>query len=375
MSKFLVFSDIHIHPWSAFSSVDKNGVNTRLLETVSILKQVIQKAEDESCDGILFSGDFFHTSKIEATTMDVAFRTIRRSSLPIVMIPGNHDESSKMADFHTLRSFTSRHRILLDHKEGLTTVIQGKKIAGIPYLPETKLLHDEVKKLGKKQDILLIHTGFANALEGADYISKQRDLPKAEDFKNAAGVVVAGHYHNPQFFPPGVEVAEQNTPEAARMKPGTVLIPGAPMHHSFGDSSSKKRGCWILNLGKEVMHFRPLKFPRFVKLDETEEKTLYKEADLEAIVKGNYVSATLSPERTKEDEEVIRQLLIKHSKGFVLKRQRKIKAKNRLNLSLDMERPDLLKQYLSKTADKSKRKGLYKVGMELIAKAEKELGG
>jgi DNA repair exonuclease SbcCD nuclease subunit len=156
-----------------------------------------------------------------------------------------------------------------------------------------------------------------------------------------------------------------------KMEPGTVLIPGAPLHHNFGDSRSR-RGCWTLDFKKHQMEFKQLRAPEFVVLDETVEGQEEFYDVLPALVRGNYVSMTV---RSKEREDFCREVLTQEAKGFILKRTRISKPKNRLDLTLDMKRSSLLKQYLRKTTPKAGRKILYKVGMDLISRAEKELGG
>lgn len=96
MTKFLVFSDLHIHNYKQF-----NKGNGRLFNTLSVLRNVFQRAEKEGIKTILFTGDLF--DKFGVMSNFVVNRTLetfrnlfsKYSTITFITLSGNHDFSTK----------------------------------------------------------------------------------------------------------------------------------------------------------------------------------------------------------------------------------------------------------------------------------------
>lgn len=162
--RFGIFSDIHIHNWTAFSKTTKGGLNSRLVGITNLLRRMLSEFEKANVEAVLFTGDLFHVKKIDIETYDLTARVLKSSKLPIIMIPGNHDEADKMADFHSLRAMGRKSIHVLDSREGNEFQMGGLRIVGIPYCPNKQDMLQSVRSLCKKRtDILLLHTGFAGA--------------------------------------------------------------------------------------------------------------------------------------------------------------------------------------------------------------------
>jgi DNA repair exonuclease SbcCD nuclease subunit len=242
MTKFLIFSDLHLHPFQAFHKI-VNGVNSRLLEIANVLDTIIDLAHKENCDAILFGGDFFHTRIVERETLALAGSILKKSEIPIIAISGNHDQS-KDALYSAVESLRGLVTIL--NNEEIT--IAGTNIRGIPYTTNKIEIKEE-------PDILLLHTGIGGAKMGADFVDNtSRPL---EEINRLANIVICGHFHLPQLF--------KNPPIVG----GFVLIPGSPVQHNFGDEG-QDRGCWILD--NENLRFEPISGPTFGTMTEEESK-------------------------------------------------------------------------------------------------------
>src|SRR6266478_620231 len=271
MPKFKIFSDIHVHPWTAFAKITKSGLNSRLAEIVGVLKKIIEATHEESCDAILFSGDLFHVPKTDAVTMDLVARALRRSEIPIVMIPGNHDEAEKMAHYHTMRSLHGLAKcIVVDDREGRSVEISGTKIGGIPFTSSNRDFYRCLARL-QDSDLVLAHTGFAGATAGFDYIADQKHFVQPHRMKledTRIKLVIAGHFHQPQMMSPenGYDSRKIVDEESVRkFKEGSILVPGAPVQHNYGDIGSL-RGSWTLDLERKSLKFIPSHCPNFVRL-------------------------------------------------------------------------------------------------------------
>jgi len=56
----LIFGDLHDHNYREFSKLDKNGMNTRLLEGVFALANITLSGLEEKVDEVWFVGDLYH---------------------------------------------------------------------------------------------------------------------------------------------------------------------------------------------------------------------------------------------------------------------------------------------------------------------------
>lgn len=371
MAKFKLFSDIHIHPWTAFAKLTKKGVNTRLVEIIEEVARIIAAAHEENCDAILCSGDLFHVPKVDAVTMDLTATLLRQSRIPIVMIPGNHDEASKMAQFHTLRSLHGNGKIIvLDDREGSTTRISGTKIRGIPYTTSRKALLESLDSC-RDADIVLCHTGFAGATAGFDYIADQKNFVQAHKLgleDSNIKLLVAGHFHQPQLMRPKDRYKSKRVEkdyEDERVKQGTILIPGAPVQHNFGDCGSL-RGSWTFSTSNMSLRFLPGTCPKFVKV-----RFVPEERDSFARkIRANYVSCKVTEEVHLQD---VREILQSEAKGFTIdlvSDTEKQGHKDRPRLRLEDRQDKTLKRYIKRSADSGDQKALLRTGLKLIQEAE-----
>lgn len=327
MAKFAIFSDLHIHPFLQFSTL-RDGLNSRLVEIAGILACVLDGAMLEGCDAVLFAGDWFHTKRIDAETLDTAARTLMRYDIPIIAISGNHDESDAMGRFSSLNALRGRIRVLEDQK----CRVDGVTISGHPFVRDRALMRS---KLSKGSDIVLIHHGISNALMGSDFVSDEgfMDVDSLLDMANL--ITISGHYHMPQWFcKTNSMVFDQE--QTIVLNKGSLLIPGAPLQHNFGDAG-QSRGMWILDCDEERLTFQPLPGPRFIKADHntTPDRT----------PGTKYVSLELPAGMEKEE---IDRLKAKWGEAQILVNFKKneTKSEQRIDVSLTSTIDDVLEKYV-----------------------------
>src|SRR5690349_2871410 len=109
MGKVLVFSDIHLHVWKNYSKILDNGLNSRLVDGINVIKQIENYICNNSIDLVLFTGDFFHVKRqIYVQAFNAAYLAISSladTGVPIVAIVGNHDQADKSGASHSLLAF------------------------------------------------------------------------------------------------------------------------------------------------------------------------------------------------------------------------------------------------------------------------------
>jgi len=105
MSKIAVCADIHLHPFSQFSTT-VDGVNSRQAWTRSALDCVVKRAVDHEADGICVLGDVFHSrGKVDTASLVIFKRWLDvcvANGLFVTLIAGNHDQSDVQANFNVL---------------------------------------------------------------------------------------------------------------------------------------------------------------------------------------------------------------------------------------------------------------------------------
>jgi len=362
MAKFLVFSDLHAYRWPAFAHLSKRGVNSRLLSIISVLKNILQASKDNNCDAILFAGDLFHTPKIDVTEYDLVARQLRASPIPIVMIPGNHDEAEAGPHYHSMRALVGKGRILLDPREGCITKQGDTVIGGIPFCKDVL---SEMKAI-RGADIILMHTGFAGAQAGFDYIAEQKKFLQASKlYKYDYRLIIAGHFHTPQLIYKREEYPTPcNDGVEYPIRNKLILIPGAPLPHTFGDVGP--RGYWIID--DKRAKFTKMGAPQFVKLDPSRESHMTVDL-LRSLIAGNYVHYTA---HSMEEYKMAHEILSVDAVGFsiTLEEKRKKEA-NRINICLDTPRLKALKRYVkANPMHKIDNDRLIDIGLNLLSMAE-----
>jgi len=263
--RLVIFSDLHVHAWAAYSQLDSDGVNTRLKDTLKVLEIVRDTARDEYADAVIFAGDLFHVQKIDAEVLALTGKALEgfgELACPVLAIEGNHDQASRVRELTS----TSALRIPKNWKwlRASSVTIKGYTIWGAPFG------HEELPDVDA--DVAVMHRGIHGATI-SDYFQSpfEHDLNPEDASKYASRLVIAGHYHRPQKID----------------SPTPILVPGSPLQHTWGDMG-EDRGIWVIDITDDYdkydhgikTEFRPLSFPKFVRVTRKE--------DLDQVA-GNFV--------------------------------------------------------------------------------------
>ena len=105
--KLLHFSDVHIGHEIYGKTDSKTGLNTRLLDFLARLDEVVEKSKE--VDLVVFAGDAFKTRDPSLTYQrEFAKRILKMSQqTPVVMIIGNHDIPPSLGKADTLEIFSA----------------------------------------------------------------------------------------------------------------------------------------------------------------------------------------------------------------------------------------------------------------------------
>lgn len=262
--RIVLFSDLHAHPLKPYATVLENGMNSRLADAISIIRQVRDVALSVNADLVLFGGDMFHVRRhIAVRAFNAVYEAMAEFALekiPIVMIHGNHDQADRQGADYSIYAFQTFCTVI--GKPGwyeVGTKSQSVHLCAVPYMENIEHLRDviEDKPVNLKvssaphPQLFLGHLGIQGAKVGADFVYVNPHDPAITDLsmeKFDAGFL--GHYHEHQQLPAS----------------GNFWYIGAPMHHTWGDRDDPNRGCVVYDTEKRSFQRVPLKAPEFIEV-------------------------------------------------------------------------------------------------------------
>ena len=266
MTRFLVFSDLHLNRWLYGSSV-LGGFNSRLLDQEKVLDQIGIYAKDNGISLCIFLGDLFHTSTVSSEVLEVAYRSFKKlsSQMDLVLLVGNHDQANKEGSIHSL-SFFRPFATLVDKPCALGG-LEGINMYASPYLEKQEDLIEFFSTI-EDNSIAFIHQGVSGVpINSKGFVLNETFNPKMIPPKMKH--VFAGHYHS------HTRVNSQ------------ITIPGSPLQLTWGDLG-EPRGWLDVSIGDEIIiHHVESLAPKFI-LNPKEKE-----------IKGNFIRCT------KEKEEFL----------------------------------------------------------------------
>ena len=234
--KVLLWGDIQLDQYKAFSSLLPGGINSRLYDQILVVNQVKNLAKQEKVDAIIFLGDLINPmgEGLCKPVYNAVFYTASRLAAiaPSYFLVGNHDVYRGVHVLAALEAIENCYVV----KDTSRITIAGEDIDLVPWnqpLPDkdnrSKILLGHIEIAGCQVHVGVPYVGGRNAsdLEGYEYI-------------------YLGHFHTRQTIP--VKGARE------------ALYLGAVMACNFSDTP-EQRGAYIFDSGN--LRFCPLSSPRF----------------------------------------------------------------------------------------------------------------
>jgi len=241
--RFIVFSDLHVHGFRYGATYDTSGINSRLLDGVQVLEQVLERADEIGAAAVLFGGDLFQEmGRVHTAAWNRVADTMSRGhgQPPVHAIAGNHDLIAKRTGESALHAL--RHVNGVNVYETPTVYCWGEvAVTFIPFLQDPEDLADAVQAAWagsgidlndldtETHHILLSHNGIteqANALGfTTDDAFSLQDIHDAAPVPDGWSLVLNGHYHKRRTL----KLPNGNA----------AVIIGSTMQHNFGDAGQK----------------------------------------------------------------------------------------------------------------------------------------
>ncbi|MDX5412850.1 MAG: hypothetical protein LPK02_07360 [Rhodobacterales bacterium] len=264
-------ADIHAHPWSLFSKVDADGVNSRLVTIMDEFERAAQVTVEKGGKRLYVAGDLFHVrGKMETVVFNYVLDRLdliaSAHDVELRIMPGNHDLDGAEVTFLG-NAVTGLGR------RGITTVqrptwFNDDQVAMVPWQNTRKGLMDAIEKLaadmGDAGEMvanydLILHTGINGVIIGMPPHGWAPEELAGFGFKR----VFSGHYHNHKVFD---------------LVDSQVISIGASTHQTWSDVQSK---AGFLTVGNRDFTFHDTKAPKFMDFDPLSD-------DLTPYI-GNYV--------------------------------------------------------------------------------------
>lgn len=345
-----IISDIHVHNWREFSKLDPDGVPTRLRDTLRPFTQLREYMAINGVTSAFCAGDVFHKRNvIQTQSFNLAFEEIARfgqQDLDLYMIPGNHDQTTKDGQLHSLQPMSE---VAVVFSKPIIKDFGDTTFVFMPFLDDAEATKDFLNGLQRpkkaKRFILLGHLGVNGAKSGP-YEYKPLEQVSASDFPSCLDAVLLGHYHDRQVLQ-----------KAGNGKP-LVRYVGAPLQHSREDEGSE-RGIMLFDTDTLKSTFLPTNLPKFVTLKASEV------ASKATVLAGNFVTVDLDSDLKQKAID----LLNGASAGWITRKTEvPTVTTTRSAVTPTMKQEDILKGYVEANPDSDlDEDSLIKLGLELLS--------
>jgi len=270
--EFLLFSDFHAHNFKNYAkqlpcdSIGGLGTyNSRLLDSVYALNEVVTYANKHNVGTILFGGDMFHVrDAVPIDVFNLVFQTIEESyPINFIMIPGNHDYSDREGNVHSIDTFSALPNVtIVDWNTDRIIPFQEGYLHCIPYTDNLAKAKEALSTVPPQNCVLLAHLGIQGALVGSDYVLyNDSDIQVQDVGYELYRCCFFGHFHeHQQVFRNGYYI-------------------GALTQHNWGDTGGR-RGFVHAKLGPKRNSIKHIETqaPKFVTIRDGEE-ALYRKVD------------------------------------------------------------------------------------------------
>jgi DNA repair exonuclease SbcCD nuclease subunit len=284
---YLLSSDQHAHNWSQFAGVGSDGVNTRLAAILNEMKTAHAALEEAGGDTSIYGGDLFHVrGKIEPSVFNPVFKTIEsihahEPRLKSHAIPGNHDLEGKNADElgNAMQSLSA-----IDGFKVHTRVERVGDVIVVPWFQDLGELRKILQRCADgahyegrlEQTDVVIHAPVNGVIKGIPDHGLEASELAAYGFRR----VFSGHYHDHKV-----------------MEGGKVISIGATTHQTWSDPGSM---AGFLLVYEDRVEFHKSRAPEFIDLHDHD---IEGEAELKALVTGNYVRFKIDDVTASQVEE------------------------------------------------------------------------
>lgn len=260
MKHFVVFSDLHLHPW-AYGAQVVNGRNSRLEQQKEVVKAIVSYCKEREIREVIFTGDLFHTSTLTAETSQAAyeaFKGFKENRIDLTIIVGNHDQSSRTGGTHSLSFFREFGEVVdatgvtqPSLQSGPHNTVAALPAYFFPYTDDAEVLKSYLKTVRNSRCFLFFHQGVGGVEVNAKGFTLNEILTPALVPSNCA-LAFSGHYHS------------------FKSVASNLIIPGSTVQLNWGDEGEPRGWLDVTVDGEQVteINFIDSQASKFVTIHE-----------------------------------------------------------------------------------------------------------
>ena len=332
MPKFLLFSDIHVHPHKKSQA--------RLNDCLQALEWVFETAKKEKVNCVLFGGDLLHDrQKIDTLTYVKVYNILSKyqnEGFKIYLVVGNHDMwFSNDWSVTSVKPFGSIKNIEVIAEP------KNLNLFGVDwfFLPYTHNPVDELKKCTTdiSNTYLLGHLSIDGAKLNSSgsvadvVIEHDGDMIKiSKDLFLKFKIAFFGHYHSYQ------KLAEN------------VMYIGSPLQLSYGESGDKKHVIILDTDSDELNYIENTFSPVHLYIKEDDLKNYTKEE-----LEGNFVTVLSDGSDDKNTKKNMQLIQEQGASTVQVKKMAKASDEHAIQDAKDLlaNEDDLLEKYVAQIKD------------------------
>lgn len=310
-SPYGLMADLHLHPWSAFSSVTTDGMNNRL---AGLLAEIERGAREVHAAGgrlVIFAGDVFHVRGSVSPTVlnsarDLLDKLGEELGVMFFVMPGNHDlegkETTRLSSAVT--ALSGKHVVVSSGEAKWGDAVM------VPWIENIDDLKKALEETGAKYDDranldLIIHAPIDGVIPGLPAHGLHADFLASLGFRR----VFAGHYHNHKCCYHGSTGELTYTTD--------VYSIGALAHHTWSDIGTK---AGFLIVYPDRVDWRKSHLPEFIDLSQLAD---IEPEEVPLLVDGNFVRVRVEASKVKEVDKARDELLAMGARGVIVQAQPK----------------------------------------------------
>lgn len=294
--RFLVYGDIH---WSSNSSIVRsNGekYSTRLENLIKSVSWAESMAVEKGCDSILCLGDFFDKETISSQEV-TALSQVKWSSLPHIMLVGNHEMGRNDLKYSSMHFFNSMENFeVIDEPVCKWTGRGETQLVFLPYVTESNRLSSLQEYLQSEKGVnyptvVFSHNDIAGIQMGKFKSVNGFDIQDVED---NCDLFINGHLHN------GGWVTD------------TILNVGNLTGQNFSEDATRYQHC-VAIVDTSAMTVDLIQNPHamnFYKFESFTEYTSTPITNAVVTVKADYSNATSVRDYISSDKNVIASMVV-----------------------------------------------------------------
>jgi DNA repair exonuclease SbcCD nuclease subunit len=309
-------ADLHFHNWSAFSTVNLDGLNSRLAGQIEELHRLCAETRAAGGQIVVLAGDIFHVRGSVAPSVlnpvrDAILHEVGANLMQFYILAGNHDLEGKEAT----RIGSAVTALEMDGVVVINEPEYVEYIGGGAYLVPWHEKIDDLKKAiefgtrsWEREDTdLILHAPIDGVIEGLPPHGLTPEYLAGLGFKR----VFSGHYHNHKTWKFERPCVIKGTPGFGTTLTQVTSI-GALSHHSWSDIGSK---AGFVLVHPDRIDWRKSHLPAFIDLGELVE---VEEDDLFQAVDGNYVRVRVEGSKVAEMKAVVEDLKGLGARGVIV---------------------------------------------------------